>query len=223
MFGKKITYHRIFPNTVASDGKLGGICLDFYDKIPEPYKSLLHIGKNVMIKTGTILCGEGFHFSRKEDNTLEFTEHKHGVQIHDNVWIGSNCTIDRGRIRDTAVGNGTKIDNGVHISHNVIIGKNCIIATGATLLGSCEIGDNTEIWSNAVIHQGVKVGKNSAVGANTYLRHNVGDNMCAYFSYETGELVIRPMTETKKYSKKGEGGVSGKKCLNGKCASNSDW
>jgi UDP-3-O-[3-hydroxymyristoyl] glucosamine N-acyltransferase len=223
VFGKKIIYHRIFPNTVARDGKLGGICLDFYDKIPEPYKSLLYIGKNVMIKTGTILCGEGFHFSRKEDNTLEFTKHKHGLQIHDNVWIGSNCTLDRGRVRDTVIGKGTKIDNGVHISHNVIIGENCIIGQGASLLGSCEIGDNTEIWSNAVVHQGVKVGKNSAVGANTYLRHNVGDNMCAYFSYETGELVVRPMTETKKYSKKREGGVSGKKCLNGKCGSNSDW
>ena len=63
------------------------------------------------------------------------------------------------------------------------------------------------------------MGKNSAVGANTYLRHNVGDNMCAYFSYETGELVVRPMTETKKYG----GGVSEPKCLNGKCAAQSDW
>ena len=219
MFGKKITYHRIFPNTVARDGKLGGICLDFYDKIPEPYKSLLYIGKNVMIKTGSILCGEGFHFERDENQELQFTKHKHGLQIHDNVWIGSNCTLDRGRVRDTVIGKGTKIDNGVHISHNVIIGENCIIGQGASLLGSCEIGDNTEIWSNAVIHQGVKVGKNSAVGANTYLRHNVGDNMCAYFSYETGELVIRPMTETKKYG----GGVSEPKCLNGNCGPQSDW
>ena len=73
MFGKKITYHRIFPNTVASDGKLGGICLDFYDKIPEPYKSLLHIGKNVMIKTGSILCGEGFHFERDALSALKNT------------------------------------------------------------------------------------------------------------------------------------------------------
>ena len=219
MFGKKITYHRIFPNTVARDGKLGGICLDFYDKIPEPYKSLLYIGKNVMIKTGSILCGEGFHFERDENQELHFTKHKHGLQIHDNVWVGSNCTLDRGRVRDTVIGKGTKIDNGVHISHNVIIGENCIIGQGASLLGSCEIGDNTEIWSNAVIHQGVKVGKNSAVGANTYLRHNVGDNMCAYFSYETGELVIRPMTETKKYG----GGVSEPKCLNGNCGPQSDW
>ena len=219
MFGKKITYHRIFPNTVARDGKLGGICLDFYDKIPEPYKSLLYIGKNVMIKTGSILCGEGFHFERNENQELHFTKHKHGLQIHDNVWVGSNCTLDRGRVRDTVIGKGTKIDNGVHISHNVIIGENCIIGQGASLLGSCEIGDNTEIWSNAVIHQGVKVGKNSAVGANTYLRHNVGDNMCAYFSYETGELVVRPMTETKKYG----GGVSEPKCLNGNCGPQSEW
>ena len=43
--------------------------------------------------------------------------------------------------------------------------------------------------------------------------------MCAYFSYETGELVIRPMTETKKYG----GGVSEQKCLNGNCGPQSEW
>ena len=47
-------------------GLLGGICLDDYDKVPSPYDKYLKISKNVMIKTGTILCGEGFHFERRE-------------------------------------------------------------------------------------------------------------------------------------------------------------
>jgi len=196
-FQRKINIIRTFPNSVTRDGKLGGICLDFYDSIPEPYKSILYIGKNVVIKSNTILCGEGFHFKRQEDKTLKFTEHKHGVQLHDNVWIGSNCTIDRGRVNDTAVGGGTKIDNGVHISHNVIIGKNCIIGTGAALLGSVRVGDNTEIWSNAVIHQGVKIGKGCSVGANTYLRKDLPDYHIAYM--EGKRLVIKPIANSKHY------------------------
>ena len=202
--------------------RLGGICLDFYESVPEEYQDFLHIEKNVIIKTGTVLCGEGFHYERK-NGTLVFTPHHHGVQIKESVHIGSNCTIDRGRVRDTIIGKGTKIDNGVHISHNCIIGENCIIGQGASILGSVEIGDNSEIWSNAVIHQGVKIGKGCAVGANTYLRHDLEDGMCAYFSNELGEFVVRPMSETKKYGKKDIGGVSRKSCLNGKCAADSFW
>jgi len=205
---------------------LGGICLDGLQEIPEPYKKYLKIHKNVYIKTGTILCGEGFHFTRQEDNTLKFNPHHKGLVIGNNVWIGSNCTIDRGRVKRTAVGGGTKIDNGVHISHNVEIGKNCIIGTGAILLGSCKVGEGSEIWSNAIIHQHVKIGKNCVVGANTYLRKDLEDNMCAYVSNETGKLVIKHRSETKKYSeknseKKGGGGL--KNCLNGKCSVNSTW
>lgn len=195
---------------------LGGVCLDDLKEIPYPYNKYLKIGKDVYIKTGTILCGEGFHFTRK-DKVLYFNPHTKGLVIRDNVWIGSNCTIDRGRFRPTIIDKGTKIDNGVHISHNCRIGRNCIIGTGAIILGSVEIGDETEIWSRAVIHQGVKVGKGCAVGANTYLRHDLEDGMCAY-----GDT-IKPMNDTKKYGKKEEGGVSRKSCLDGKCAVFTDW
>ena len=210
---------------------LGGICLDSYSDIPEPYRDYLKIGTNVYIKTGTILCGEGFHFSRDDRGTLKFNEHKKGLVIRDNVWIGSNCTIDRGRIRPTVVGGGTKIDNGVHISHNCRIGRNCILGTGSIILGSVEIGDGSEIWSGAIIHQHVKIGKNCAVGAGTYLRKDLPDNTVAYIDNRTGKLVIKPISETKKYSQKntekntekiGRGG-SRKSCLNGKCSIDLSW
>ena len=35
--------------------------------------------------------------------------------------------IDRGAIRDTVIGEGTKIDNLVQIGHNVSIGRHCVI------------------------------------------------------------------------------------------------
>lgn len=194
---KNITVYRSYPKSVSRDGRLGGICLDFFDKIPKEYKDFLYIGKNVFIKSGTIICGEGFRFDRKEDGTLEFIKHKHGLQIHDNVWIGSNCTIDRGRKHDTVVGGGVKIDNGVHIAHNVIIEENCIIGTGVRLLGSCHIGKGSEIWSDAVIHQGVKIGNNCVVGANTYLRKDLPDNHLAYM--EGKRLVIKPLHQSKQY------------------------
>ncbi len=157
----------------------GGLSLDGLKEIPESYKSILYIGKDVIIKTGTILCGDGFgyHFP-----SMIHKEHRHGVQIHNGVHIGSCCTIDRGRHRDTIIGKNTKMDNGVHITHNVIIGENCLIGPHACILGSVEIGSNTIIWSNAVIHQGVKIGKNCIVGANSYVRHDIPDNQVWYGS-----------------------------------------
>ncbi len=41
------------------------------------------------------------------------------VIIQDDVEIGAGTTIDRGAIRDTVIGEGTKIDNLVQIGHNV--------------------------------------------------------------------------------------------------------
>jgi len=47
-------------NSISKDGNMGGICLDFYDKIPKPYDTLLHIGKNVMIKSNTYYVERDF-------------------------------------------------------------------------------------------------------------------------------------------------------------------
>lgn len=190
----------------------GGICLDFYKEIPSGYKKILKIGKNTVIKSGTILAGDGFHFTRDENGVLNFTEHKKKLIIGDNVWIGSNCTIDRGRVRNTVVNGGSKIDNGVHISHNCVIGHDCIIGTGARILGSVTVGNRAEIWTNAIIHQGVTIGDGAVVGANTYVRHNIPDNMCVYNNNRTGKIEMKPKSETKKYDRGGS-----KKCLNGKC------
>ena len=50
------------------------------------------------------------------------------VIIQDDVEIGANSSIDRGAIRDTVIGEGTKIDNLVQIGHNCEIGRHCVLA-----------------------------------------------------------------------------------------------
>ena len=49
------------------------------------------------------------------------------VIIQDDVEIGAGTAVDRGAIRDTVIGEGTKIDNHVQIAHNVSIGRHCVI------------------------------------------------------------------------------------------------
>jgi len=150
----------------------GGINLDHHESIPKEYESILHIGKNCIIGSGTILAGNGFGY---KSNGKHKPHHK-GLIINDNVHIHYNCVLDRGRIRDTIIGANTKIDSHAHIAHGVQIGKNCMIGSGARILGSVTIGDNSTVWSGAIINQGVNIGKNCVIGAGSYIRKNIPDN-----------------------------------------------
>jgi len=71
--------------------------------------------------------------------------HLGGVEIHNNVSIGSNCCIDRGTIDNTTINSGVIIDNLVHIAHNVSIGKDTAIAAKVGIAGSCNIGKRNMI------------------------------------------------------------------------------
>jgi UDP-3-O-[3-hydroxymyristoyl] glucosamine N-acyltransferase len=145
-----------------------------------PNNSGIKIGRNTRIGLGTVIGSDGFGFETLPDGSLVRKPHNFGVVIGDDVEIGSNCNIDKGRWRDTVIGNGTKIDAFVHIAHNVVIGNHCIIGAGARILGSVTIGDGSIIWSGAVINQGVIIGNNSVIGACSYLRHTVGNDETWY-------------------------------------------
>ena len=51
------------------------------------------------------------------------------------------AAIDRGALKDTIIGEGTKIDNLVQIGHNVVIGRHCVIVAQTGISGSTELGD----------------------------------------------------------------------------------
>ena len=76
-----------------------------------------------------------------------------------NVEIASSCTIDRGPIDDTIIGENTYLDNQVHVAHNVKIGKNCMIAGQVGFAGSSTIGDNCSIGGQAVFQDIYKLVK----------------------------------------------------------------
>ena len=39
-------------------------------------------------------------------------------------------------MRDTVIGEGTKIDNQVQVGHNVVIGRHCVLVAQAGIAGS---------------------------------------------------------------------------------------
>ena len=87
------------------------------------------------------------------------------VILEDDVEVGANTTIDRGSLRDTVIGAGTRLDNLVQVGHNVRIGRHCAVAALVGISGSAEIGDFVVVGGQAGLADQVRVGARARVGA----------------------------------------------------------
>jgi UDP-3-O-[3-hydroxymyristoyl] glucosamine N-acyltransferase len=87
------------------------------------------------------------------------------VIIQNAVEIGAGTTVDRGAIKDTMIGEGTKIDNLVQIGHNVSIGRHCIIVSHSGLAGSCTLEDGVMLGARSGVGNHVTVGAGAQIAA----------------------------------------------------------
>ena len=102
--------------------------------------------------------------------------HIGGVKIGNDVFIGSNCNIDRGHIDNTTIGDFVRIDNQVHIAHNCQIGKNSILAGKCALSGSVNLGENVILAGDVGIVDNITIGRNSLISAGTKVFKNFPEN-----------------------------------------------
>jgi len=133
------------------------------------------IGNDVVIQDGCKIGVKGFGFIPLKDKNFRFP-HIGKVVLKDNVELGANCTIDRGSIGDTIIGENTFLDNQVHMAHNVKIGKNCMIAGQVGFAGSSTIGDNVSIGGQAGVSGHLKVGNNVKIGGGSGVVKDIPDN-----------------------------------------------
>lgn len=118
------------------------------------------IGKNVRIHANTTVGSDGFGYVF-DKGVHHKIWHMGGVEIHDSVEIGSNCSIDMGAFTPTVIGSGTKIDNQVQVAHNVKIGKGCVLCGQAGVAGSAVLEDYVVLGGR------VAVGPDSHLGMGT--------------------------------------------------------
>tara|TARA_S200000501_G_scaffold108954_1_gene102244 strand:- start:660 stop:1607 length:948 start_codon:yes stop_codon:yes gene_type:complete len=125
--------------------------------------SNVSIGENCIIHSGTVIGSDGLGFAKDENDRWKKIHHLGKVMISNDVEIGSNCTIDRGVLDDTTIGDNVKLDDQVHIAHNCKIGSSTIMGANATVGGTTVIGKNCMIGGlcgiadNLVITNGVIV------------------------------------------------------------------
>lgn len=130
------------------------------------------VGNNVIIHANTAIGGDAFYYKRRPD-CLDKLISCGRVIIHDNVEIGTCCTIDKGVSGDTIIGEGTKIDNQVQIGHDTVIGKRCLLASGVGIAGVCMIEDDVTLWGQVGVKSDVRLGKGCIVLAQS----GVGDDI----------------------------------------------
>tara|TARA_Y100000996_G_scaffold314328_1_gene250522 strand:+ start:1461 stop:2399 length:939 start_codon:yes stop_codon:yes gene_type:complete len=133
------------------------------------------IGHNSIIKSNTTIGSEGFSFSY-DDNELVHFPHVGKIKIGNNVWVGSNCTVEKSQLEQTIIDDHVKIDDLVQIGHNSKIKKFTQIAAGAIVCGRAEIGKGCWLAPNSVISDGCKIGENCFVGALSYVKNNFPKN-----------------------------------------------
>jgi UDP-3-O-[3-hydroxymyristoyl] glucosamine N-acyltransferase len=95
-----------------------------------------------------------------------------GVEIGDDVEIGANCAIDRGTIRSTRIGRGTKLDNLVHIGHNVVVGEDCLLCGQVGIAGSARIGNRVVLGGQCGVSDNIFVGDDVIAGGATKIFTN---------------------------------------------------
>lgn len=122
------------------------------------------IGDRVIIHAGTRIGQDGFGYVPGASGHGKVPQVGR-VIIMDGVEIGANSTIDRGAIRDTVIGEGTKIDNLVQIAHNVEIGRHCVLAAHTGISGSCTIGDYVMMGGRVGLADNITVGSGAMIGA----------------------------------------------------------
>ncbi|ANH79044.1 UDP-3-O-(3-hydroxymyristoyl)glucosamine N-acyltransferase [Candidatus Chlamydia sanziniae] len=133
---------------VGADSILGENCL-IYPKVI--IRERVVIGKRVIIQPGAVLGSCGFGYITNAFGLHKHLKHLGSVIIGDDVEIGANTTIDRGRFKNTIIHEGSKIDNQVQIAHQVKVGKHTIIVAQAGIAGSTKIGNYVIIGGQAGI------------------------------------------------------------------------
>ncbi|MDR1303626.1 MAG: UDP-3-O-(3-hydroxymyristoyl)glucosamine N-acyltransferase [Verrucomicrobiales bacterium] len=131
------------------------------------------IGSRVILHAGVVIGADGFGYEFQQGRHVKVPQLGY-VQIDDDVEIGANTTIDRGRFDKTWIQQGCKIDNLVMIAHNVVVGAHSIIVAQCGISGSSTIGKYVTIAGQSAVVGHIKVADQVTVTGWTAVTKDIG-------------------------------------------------
>jgi UDP-3-O-[3-hydroxymyristoyl] glucosamine N-acyltransferase len=154
---------------VGHECRVGADCL-LYAHVSLRERTIL--GDRVALHSGVVLGADGFGYEAVDGKQQKVPQVGY-VEIGDDVEIGANTGIDRGRFGRTRIGNGTKIDNLVQIGHNCVIGDHCIICGLVGIAGSTIIGNHVTVAGQVGIAGHLTIGDKSIIMAQAGVTKDV--------------------------------------------------
>ncbi|MEM9715552.1 MAG: UDP-3-O-(3-hydroxymyristoyl)glucosamine N-acyltransferase [Pseudomonadota bacterium] len=149
------------------------------------------IGDGFICQSGAVIGADGFSYvtpqpggieearargavsASEGDNAFVRIDSLGGVRLGDRVEVGANCSIDRGTLVDTVIGDGTKLDNQVHIAHNVQVGQDCLLCGQVGIAGSTVVGDRVVLGGQVGLADHIKIGSDVVVAGKSAVSSNV--------------------------------------------------
>jgi len=130
------------------------------------------LADNVIIHSGTVVGSDGFGYAQHEAG-IKKVKQIGCVEIGNDTEIGANCTIDRGALGPTIIGNFVKIDNLVQVAHNVQIGDYSIIVSQVGISGSTKLGKGVVLAGQAGLVGHIEIGDGTQVGAKSGVNKSI--------------------------------------------------
>ena len=165
-----------------------------------------HMGSDCIIHPNATIGADGFGFRPDPQRGLVKIPQIGNVILGNNVEIGANTCVDRGKFSSTVLGDGCKIDNLIQIGHNSKLGRFCIMAGQSGLAGSVTLGDGVLIGGSASITDHVNIGDGAIIGGGSGVTKDIpgGKTMLGYPAIEARDalkqwaILKRLVNESKK-------------------------
>jgi UDP-3-O-[3-hydroxymyristoyl] glucosamine N-acyltransferase len=154
---------------LGRDVRIGSHCV-LHPRVYVGERCLL--GNRVVLHPGAVVGADGFGYEMKEGRHHKVPQVGY-VQIDDDVEIGANTTIDRGRFARTHIGEGAKIDNLVMIAHNCVVGPHSVIVAQSGLSGSTTTGHHVTIAGHVGTVGHIHIGSGAILTAKSGVTKDV--------------------------------------------------
>jgi len=132
------------------------------------------IGNNVIINANSSIGEDGFGYATHKGAHYKIPQIG-GVVLEDDVEIGACCTIERGTLGDTVIGEGSKLGDVVTIGHGSKVGSHCLLVAQVGIAGSTTLGHHCIVGGQVGIVGHINIGNNVMIGAQAGVINNIED------------------------------------------------
>lgn len=162
----------LYPGAaVLDDARVGADCVLWNGAI---LRERCMLGDRCVLNANAVIGSDGFGFHPAPDGKgVAKIPHVGRVEIGNDVEIGANTCVDRGKLSATVIGDFCKIDNLCQVGHDSRLGRGVLVAGKVGISGSVVIGDGVMIGGGAGVADHVTIGPGAVIAAASGVMRDV--------------------------------------------------